>query len=93
MDFAFIERKKRENCRGKLHSRDVPRYKSEVTVQSVKMPAAANGKVEKPASAAENALPDNGNGASTPLRQAITVIEHKIRNLEKRKVSGMLLKV
>ncbi|KAH1026819.1 caprin homolog isoform X1 [Dendroctonus ponderosae] len=49
------------------------------------MPSAANVKIDKPASSAENALPDNGNGATTPLRQAITVIEHKIRNLEKRK--------
>ncbi|CAH0560846.1 unnamed protein product [Brassicogethes aeneus] len=41
--------------------------------------AASNVKVEKQIS--DNALADN----STPLRQAITVIEHKIRNLEKRK--------
>ncbi|ENN80567.1 hypothetical protein YQE_03019, partial [Dendroctonus ponderosae] len=49
------------------------------------MPSAANVKIDKSACSAENALPDNGNGATTPLRQAITVIEHKIRNLEKRK--------
>ncbi|XP_066145779.1 caprin homolog [Euwallacea fornicatus] len=49
------------------------------------MPSAANVKVDKQISPAENALVDNGNSATTPLRQAITIIEHKIRNLEKRK--------
>ncbi|CAH0721627.1 unnamed protein product, partial [Brenthis ino] len=41
------------------------------------MPSAANAKSEKPASseAADN----------TPIRQIMTIIEHKIRNLEKRK--------
>ncbi|KOB76857.1 Glycosyl-phosphatidyl-inositol-anchored protein [Operophtera brumata] len=41
------------------------------------MPSAANGKSEKPASS--EAL-DN-----SPIRQVMTIIEHKIRNLEKRK--------
>lgn len=43
------------------------------------MPSAANAKSEKPASseAADN----------SPIRQIMTIIEHKIRNLEKRKVS------
>ncbi|KAJ0179402.1 hypothetical protein K1T71_005114 [Dendrolimus kikuchii] len=41
------------------------------------MPSAANAKSEKPASS-ETA--DN-----TPVRQIMTIIEHKIRNLEKRK--------
>ncbi|XP_045492281.1 caprin-1 [Colias croceus] len=41
------------------------------------MPSAANAKSEKPASseAADN----------TPIKQILTIIEHKIRNLEKRK--------
>lgn len=43
------------------------------------MPSAANAKSEKPAS---SEAVDN-----SPIRQIITVIEHKIRNLEKRKVS------
>lgn len=49
------------------------------------MPSAASVKIEKPAGAAtaDNGLVDNAN--VTPLRQAITVVEHKIRNLEKRK--------
>lgn len=52
-----------------------------------RMPSAASVKIEKPAGAAtaDNGLVDNAN--VTPLRQAITVVEHKIRNLEKRKVS------
>ncbi|XP_076273525.1 uncharacterized protein LOC143204693 isoform X2 [Rhynchophorus ferrugineus] len=50
------------------------------------MPSAANVKVDKPISSAENALADTGNSAMNPLRQAIIIIEHKIRNLEKRKV-------
>ncbi|CAH2062864.1 unnamed protein product, partial [Iphiclides podalirius] len=41
------------------------------------MPSAANAKSEKPASSEAT---DN-----SPVRQIITVIEHKIRNLEKRK--------
>lgn len=50
------------------------------------MPSAANVKIDKQISS-ENALPDPAANNSTPLRQAITIIEHKIRNLEKRKVS------
>ncbi|KAG7305554.1 hypothetical protein JYU34_009634 [Plutella xylostella] len=41
------------------------------------MPSAANGKSEKPASSEAT---DN-----SPVRQILTIIEHKIRNLEKRK--------
>ncbi|XP_032511776.2 caprin homolog [Danaus plexippus] len=41
------------------------------------MPSAANAKSEKPASAEAT---DN-----SPIRQIMTIIEHKIRNLEKRK--------
>ncbi|KAJ3658431.1 hypothetical protein Zmor_010168 [Zophobas morio] len=47
------------------------------------MPSAANVKVDKQVSP-ENALPESS-GTSTPLRQVITLVEHKIRNLEKRK--------
>lgn len=50
------------------------------------MPSAANHKIDKQLSP-ENALADSS-GASTPLRQVITLVEHKIRNLEKRKVSA-----
>lgn len=50
------------------------------------MPSAANVKIDKQISS-ENALPDSSN--ASPLRQAITVIEHKIRNLEKRKVGSL----
>lgn len=42
------------------------------------MPSAANAKSEKPASSEDK---------DTPIRQIMTIIEHKIRNLEKRKVS------
>lgn len=48
------------------------------------MPSAANVKIDKQISS-ENALADSA-ANSTPIRQAITIIEHKIRNLEKRKV-------
>lgn len=48
------------------------------------MPSAASVKIDKTISA-ENALAESA-ANSTPLRQAITIIEHKIRNLEKRKV-------
>lgn len=41
------------------------------------MPSAANAKSEKPASSESS--------ENTPVRQIMTVIEHKIRNLEKRK--------
>ncbi|CAG9761894.1 unnamed protein product [Ceutorhynchus assimilis] len=48
------------------------------------MPSAANGKIDKQiSSSTENALVDTA--SMTPIRQAITTIEHKIRNLEKRK--------
>ncbi|XP_028039160.1 caprin homolog isoform X2 [Bombyx mandarina] len=40
------------------------------------MPSAANAKSEKPASSEDK---------DTPIRQIMTIIEHKIRNLEKRK--------
>lgn len=49
------------------------------------MPSAANVKIDKSISSADNALAETN--ANTPLRQAITIVEHKIRNLEKRKVS------
>lgn len=47
------------------------------------MPSAANVKIDKQINS-ENTLSDTSNNL-TPLRQAITIIEHKIRNLEKRK--------
>lgn len=53
--------------------------------ETVKMPSAANLKIEKPLST-ENSVNESNPNAVTPLRQAITTIEHKIRNLEKRKV-------
>jgi hypothetical protein len=49
------------------------------------MPSAANVKIDNKVSP-ESALPDSSS-AATPLRQVITLVEHKIRNLEKRKVS------
>lgn len=66
---------------------DECREDSKIALQGVKMPSAANVKIDKQISSAENALADTGNTVITPLRQAITIIEHKIRNLEKRKVS------
>lgn len=51
------------------------------------MPSAANVKIDKQITP-ENALVESN--TPSPLRQAITVIEHKIRNLEKRKVSTIL---
>ncbi|KAF5302321.1 hypothetical protein FQA39_LY10360 [Lamprigera yunnana] len=49
------------------------------------MPSAANVKIDKNINS-ETALPEcSTNNTVTPLRQAITIIEHKIRNLEKRK--------
>lgn len=50
------------------------------------MPSAASVKIDKQINP-ENALADSSQNL-TPLRQAITIIEHKIRNLEKRKVSS-----
>ncbi|XP_028143558.2 caprin homolog [Diabrotica virgifera virgifera] len=47
------------------------------------MPSAASVKIDKQINP-ENALAESAQNL-TPLRQAITVIEHKIRNLEKRK--------
>ncbi|KAG5882110.1 hypothetical protein JTB14_016873 [Gonioctena quinquepunctata] len=47
------------------------------------MPSAASVKIDKQISP-ENALADSSQNL-TPVRQTITVIEHKIRNLEKRK--------
>lgn len=62
------------------------------------MPSAANVKIDKHIST-ENATVESSstsssasNNNSTPLRQAITIIEHKIRNLEKRKVGFGFLK-
>ncbi|KRT80289.1 hypothetical protein AMK59_7361, partial [Oryctes borbonicus] len=52
--------------------------------KAVKMPSAANLKIDKPLST-ENSVNESNPNAVTPLRQAITTIEHKIRNLEKRK--------
>lgn len=66
---------------------DECRQDSKIALQGVKMPSAANVKIDKQISSAENALADTGSTVITPLRQAITIIEHKIRNLEKRKVS------
>ncbi|KAL3267289.1 hypothetical protein HHI36_011420 [Cryptolaemus montrouzieri] len=48
------------------------------------MPSAANVKIDKQISPESSSLAETS-GSSTPLRQAITIIEHKIRNLEKRK--------
>lgn len=48
------------------------------------MPSAANVKIDKQINS-DTALPDCSSNTVTPLRQAITIIEHKIRNLEKRK--------
>lgn len=49
------------------------------------MPSAASVKIDKQPNP-ENALADSSQNL-TPLRQAVTIIEHKIRNLEKRKVT------
>ncbi|KAJ8947517.1 hypothetical protein NQ318_004994 [Aromia moschata] len=46
------------------------------------MPSAASVKIDKQINQ-ENALADSSQNL-TPLRQAITIIEHKIRNLEKK---------
>lgn len=51
------------------------------------MPSAANVKNDKHSSPDGSGAAENS-GTLTPLRQAITTIEHKIRNLEKRKVSN-----
>lgn len=48
------------------------------------MPSAANVKIDKSGISSETALPD-ANQPNTPIRQAVTIVEHKIRNLEKRK--------
>ncbi|KAK9870339.1 hypothetical protein WA026_006424 [Henosepilachna vigintioctopunctata] len=48
------------------------------------MPSAANVKIDKQISPESSGLAESS-VSSTPLRQAITIIEHKIRNLEKRK--------
>lgn len=50
-----------------------------------KMPSAANHKIDKQVSP-ENAFPDLSFAMSL-VRQNNTLLEHKIRNLEKRKVS------
>ncbi|KAF5308890.1 hypothetical protein FQR65_LT00590 [Abscondita terminalis] len=49
------------------------------------MPSAANVKIDKQINSDTTAIPDCSSSTVTPLRQAITIIEHKIRNLEKRK--------
>lgn len=58
------------------------------------MPSAASVKVEKPSSnisvnnMAQIATIQTENvDNNSPIRQALVIIEHKIRNLEKRKVS------
>lgn len=53
------------------------------------MPSAANVKIDKtvPSDSALNADPNANN---TPMKQAIIMLEHKIRNLEKRKVRPTL---
>lgn len=48
------------------------------------MPSAASVKVDKQITS-ESALVDSTQ-QNTPIRQALVIIEHKIRNLEKRKV-------
>lgn len=48
------------------------------------MPSAANVKIDKQINS-DTTLPDCSGTTVSPLRQAITIIEHKIRNLEKRK--------
>lgn len=52
------------------------------------MPSAASVKVDKQITS-ESSLVDANNSQqqNTPIRQALVIIEHKIRNLEKRKVS------
>lgn len=55
------------------------------------MPSAASVKIDKQLNP-ENALADSSQNL-TPLRQAITIIEHKIRNLEKRKVSLSIIQI
>lgn len=56
-----------------------------IVSNSATMPSAANVKIDKQINP-ENALAESSQNL-TSLRQAITIIEHKIRNLEKRKVS------
>lgn len=53
------------------------------------MPSAASVKVDKQITS-ESALLDTSS-QQNPIRQALVIIEHKIRNLEKRKVSTILL--
>lgn len=51
------------------------------------MPSAASVKVEKQLTP-ESALVDSSSTPqNTPIKQGLVIIEHKIRNLEKRKVS------
>lgn len=58
------------------------------------MPSAANLKIDKPLPA-ENSVNVNDTNPNvvTPLRQAITTVEHKIRNLEKRKVTCNIIHI
>lgn len=58
------------------------------------MPSAASVKVEKPPTnnSAHNVATNNATTAemvdnNSPIRQVLVIIDHKIRNLEKRKVS------
>lgn len=57
--------------------------------QPARMPSAASVKLDKQL-APDTALVDSSS-QNTPIRQALVIIEHKIRNLEKRKVIIHLL--
>lgn len=50
------------------------------------MPSAANIKVDKQITSETASVESASNQQNTPIKQAIVIIEHKIRNLEKRKV-------
>lgn len=52
------------------------------------MPSASSIKLEKSSTAAAAEAVDN-----SPIRQVLVIVEHKIRNLEKRKVSKTLKQV
>lgn len=49
------------------------------------MPSAANIKMDKQITSETASVDSASNQQNTPIRQAIVIIEHKIRNLEKRK--------
>lgn len=61
------------------------------------MPSAASVKVDKQINSSESsALVESGStqqNNNTPIRQALVIIEHKIRNLEKRKVNSYYTRV